>query len=441
VKVSKYTFLFAIKEAYYIYNTLSNALLKINKNGYDILIKSQSQNDEINKNKIDNELYEELIFRRFLTENDRDEFLVYKAMVEGIRNSNDTMHLTVAPTMDCCFSCKYCFEKKSHSYFTNYTMDSIIGYVKKYKHIKSIHLTWFGGEPLMAIDKMQKFYNRFRPKWEKTFTSNIITTAFHITPEVIDILKEIEVSSMQITIDGNKDSHNKIKFIDSCDDVFSKILENIDLITEKASDIRIIIRVNITKENSKDYVGLYKSLCDRYRGKNVSITPAIVLNRGEHDDLNETSLFTKEEYVNFSVNLWNESKIGTAWTNYPDRFISECAIRNKNSLTIDSDGYVYKCWEVIGNKKHAVGRLEKGNIYDVNQIELNRNMFGADPLEDKNCSKCEYLPLCGGGCPIQRIENEFENGKNNVCTTYKNHISDLLSIYLEIKTLMQQYKN
>lgn len=46
-------------------------------------------------------------------------------------------------------------------------------------------------------------------------------------------------------------------------------------------------------------------------------------------------------------------------------------------------------------------------------------MFGADQLEDNSCRECPYLPLCNGGCPIQRIENKFNNGKNVNCIFYK----------------------
>ncbi|MDH6311014.1 hypothetical protein M2448_003968, partial [Dysgonomonas sp. PF1-14] len=29
------------------------------------------------------------------------------------------------------------------------------------------------------------------------------------------------------------------------------------------------------------------------------------------------------------------------WITYPSRFFEECAIRNKNALALDPDGYIY----------------------------------------------------------------------------------------------------
>jgi uncharacterized protein len=120
-------------------------------------------------------------------------------------------------------------------------------------------LSWFGGEPLMAVDKMKEFYDKFGKMWHKEFDSNLATTAWHITPEVIETL--------QITMDGKKETHNKIKFTDDCDDVFSKTIHNIDLLTEQAPDMQINIRVNLSGENIGEYASLYQFFTDRYTGK------------------------------------------------------------------------------------------------------------------------------------------------------------------------------
>lgn len=35
---------------------------------------------------------------------------------------------------------------------------------------------------------------------------------------------------MQITLDGLKDTHNRIKTTHNCDDVFGKVMDNVDLL-------------------------------------------------------------------------------------------------------------------------------------------------------------------------------------------------------------------
>ena len=127
--------------------------------------------------------------------------------------------------------------------------------------------------------------------------------------------------------------------------------------------------------------------------------------------------------------------IDSTYIRYPGKFFQECAVRNNIAISFDAKGNAYKCWEVIGNEKYSIGKVNKeGYLENVDVTNLNRQLFGADPLFDEKCSRCKYLPLCCGGCPIQRIQNEFENGKNICCTYYKNHIKEFMIEHIRRKS-------
>jgi uncharacterized protein len=403
------------------------------------LQKKQKNKSEISEKNIDKELFAELKKWLMLCDNYKDEFLIIKSQLISIRNSDKNIHFTIAPTMDCCFSCFYCFEKGNHrkKYITEEVMDSIIKNIENRKELQSINITWFGGEPLMAIDKMREFHKKFRDVWKGAFTSRIITTAHHITTEVIDILKEIEVTSMQITLDGAEETHNSIKFTKNCNNAFQKVISNIDLLTEKYPELIIDIRVNTTPKNAAEYVDLHNFIQKRYSGKPISMYPGFVKDRNKNKNIYiDSNFLNNNDFALFCTDLWKNHKISTHWLKYETAITYECAIRNKNTFAVDPEGYVYQCWEVIGNKKYAIGKLDKdGNVIITNQTELHRNLYGSDPLANQECIECSYLPMCAGGCPIQRIENEFEGRCNEICTIHKDHIKEWLSIYLELKRL------
>ena len=108
-------------------------------------------------------------------------------------------------------------------------MRGIVKYIGEFSNIETLNLTWFGGEPLMAVPEMEKLYKKLRRKLKGVaFHSNIITTGFHLTEDSIKALQQMKVTNMQITLDGLKDTHNKIKFTKECDDVFTTVLNNID---------------------------------------------------------------------------------------------------------------------------------------------------------------------------------------------------------------------
>lgn len=437
MKLSKYTFLFDVEnKEFYTYNTLSNSLIELDEPSYSYLNEVKKNKTDITTNEIDPELYKVLETKKIITENEQDDFLIYKSTIIAQRSNMSNMHMTVTPTMNCCFSCHYCFEQyKQEGAMSESVMNSIVKYLKSLESKPDISLTWFGGEPLMAIEQMEMLYNKITSDYKKPTESDIITSGFHIDEHAVELFKRIGIARIQVTLDGLKETHNKIKFTAGCDDAFTRVVNNVELVLKNAPEITVIFRVNITKENAGEYPQLYKELAHRYKEyHNWCASPGIIMERGAFAlDLpkEKSILFTPNESAEFSLDLYRKHKIRTVSLQYPSQYFQECGIRNIMSISFDAEGYAYKCWELIGNKNYATGKLDdNGYIEIMNSVSYNRQMFGADPLEDPICSKCSYLPMCHGGCPMQRIENVFEGKKNCTCTFYKCHIADFMKVHL-----------
>lgn len=203
------------------------------------------------------------------------------------------------------------------------------------------------------------------------------------------------------------------------------------------TDIHVVFRVNLTKLNDHEYVFLHKYLMERFKTiKHKGILPAFVMDRGcsicREDD--NSIFFNPDDVAHFVMKLYNKYKIHSSFLHYPSNFFNECAIRNRIAVSFDPEGYAYKCWEVIGNKEYAIGKLDDtGRLSAINEVVLNRQLYGADTIDDSTCSTCRYLPICHGGYPIQRIENMFEGKKNCCCTFWKGHLPELLKIHLKLK--------
>jgi len=436
--VSKYTFLFDYEgNEYYVYNSLSNALIEIDKESYDILIEKKKTKNCIQKLDLDEELHQVLSDNGILTLNDKDDFLRYKSIIMGQRMQQKAMHLTIAPTMDCCFQCHYCFEEyKEKGVMSPDTMDSIIQYVIDVKQPERIDLTWFGGEPLMAVAQIESFYNKIKLKYKGPILSNMITTGFHLSPEIINAIKSVEVREIQITLDGMRETHNKVKHVAGVKDVFQKVIDNILLLMKLAPDIFIVIRVNLTKSNANEYVELCYYLYELFKGRtNFVIAPAFVLDRGVSSQSSTSSeLFNHKERSEYILELTTKHNLDSPFIRYPHRFFNECAIRNDMAISFDAQGYAYKCWELIGNKKFAIGKIDsQGLLAEINLVNFNRQTYGADHLDDQKCIKCDHMPICNGGCPIQRIQNEYEDGKNCLCVPQKGYLIDFLRLHIAFK--------
>ena len=431
--LSQYTVLFNKGNKYYCFSTLTKTIVELNQETYNML---SSSNLDIAHGKLLDDSEKQLLYNAHIVcDNQLDEYLFCKSIILSKRFDDTNMHLTIAPTMDCCFSCYYCFERgKKPIYMSIGTADAIVKLIKNQRNLKQLHITWFGGEPLMAIGIIKYLSKNILSSFNGKYSADIITTAYHIDEEIINTLKESLITEMQITIDGNEDTHNSVKFTSNGTNSYQRIINNVLLLCQEYPSLTIGVRVNLTKHNCNEYVDLYNNFKKLFANKNVSIFPGFVVSR--NNGIKSDCLFSKNEIALFSLDLWESHKIPTPWIMY-QKTQSECAIRKRNSLVVDASGNLYKCWEKIGDLTYKIGNLtQTGDITNINHIQLNRYLYGADILEDSKCRKCAILPICFGGCPLLRIENVYDCKNNNLCSSYKGCISHYLSAYIELKEIL-----
>lgn len=423
MKVSKYTKLLIYNDNYYVYNSLSNFLCKINKELY-FLLNVKEEDIEIN----DEEIIDFLLKNKIITHNDNDDLLLYIASIEGVRRTPNLLNLTITPTMDCNFHCPYCFETKEKGIMDEKTIDNIIDFINNSK-CDNVNITWFGGEPLLATEVIKLFHQKFKTLEKvKIKYQNIITNGYYLTDDNLKLLKECGINFIQLSMDGIFESHNKKRFTKTDKNTFSTILQNIDNFCAKEYGIHLGIRMNIDNENIEDYPRIHKFFKDRYINKNISISPAFIIDTTKGN--NKTTISDENKQFDFKkvlVEQFNNSKYI-----YPSNDINECAIRNLNAWAIDARGDLYKCWEIIGNKDYKVGELTEKGIIITNKIMLNRYLYGSDPFLNQKCLDCFLLPICGGGCPHKRIENDFNNKNFDLCSyneNFEDYIIERIKIY------------
>ena len=430
MKFSRYCFFVSNKRGYFLFSTLFFSILQVDES---VFIKLQEYKDicDIDELAVGKELFSVLLENGFLCNSFEDEYRAFQQNCLNARGDDRDLHLTIIPTMNCCFSCNYCFEKKKQvGVISSDTISSVINYIKQ-KNPDSLHVTWFGGEPLLAIKQIEEFSSKIDCNYHGDYSSDIITTGFHIDKSIVDVLKRCHVSDVQVTIDGGKDNHNRIKYTRQCPDTFSRVIENIDLLTSEIPDIHCIIRVNVTKQNIDDIPPLFSMISQRFMARNVWLSPSLVIQNGVACS---EQLFSSDDYRTLSQMWWSRDKIPTKWIYGADR--TECAIRKPSSIVVIPDGSICRCWEVAGDEEFSVGRLTKDGsiLFSKAGDSFNERLRLFDPFTSETCSTCPYLPICYDGCPIKGIKQSHANGINTpICTSYKDHLDEWLEIYLDYK--------
>lgn len=420
---SRYSYFFKKNEKCYIYSSLSNGLAEVSKSVFAEIENLKNNNLPIPEG----ELNEQLKKLKVWVTSDKDEYYKLKYQNLLLRNDNSRLILTINPTLACNFACPYCFEQ-SHSniYMDESVENKIVNYIKGCQYAKAVSVTWFGGEPLLAFDRIVSLTRKIQ-QLGLAYKAGMITNGYLLTDRVVSLLPSLGIASLQITIDGLAPLHDSRRCLKTGNPTFSKILHNIKVLQDKCPEIAIRVRVNVDKTNHGDFIKLYRFLQGKHF-PNLSVNLAFVKDMSGCNGC--PSFYDAEEQAALAKEYLKEYGLDFSMV-YPMTNRNECAIRNRNALVIGPRGELYKCWNDVGDEKRVVGNID-GQI--TNESLLLRYLVAADPFEDPKCQTCFLIPVCGGGCPYSRIKNEYEGTNINTCLFMKEHIDEFLKAHIEYKS-------
>ena len=190
----------------------------------------------------------------------RQGFLVPESVdeVEAIRyvygiskQSIQTPMLTIAPTMNCNFGCHYCFEEHQRGWMPIRVREASVAFLRflmgeeKPRSPDPLSITWFGGEPLMALpivrDLTARYVAMVEEGWFSGIQATVITNGYSLTPRASNELAALHVDHLQITLDGPERIHDARRFLKKGrQPTFRRIMKNIEGVPEK---LRITCRI------------------------------------------------------------------------------------------------------------------------------------------------------------------------------------------------------
>jgi len=439
MKQSKYNFFYKLDNGnFLIYNALKNGLAVV---GEDVVekIKSVYPDKEV---KIENDLLKELEKGGFLIDDNFNEYAVLTIRRHMQQYYSQGISLTIAPTINCNFACKYCFENPDGAVMSEETQDKIVEFVKE--ELKSgkkyVSVTWYGGEPLLCMDVIENLSNKLIELCRKRrakYYADIITNGSLYTKEIAEKLKKLKVSSVQITLDGYKDTHDKRRpFKDKRKSSFDAIIKNLE---ETAGILPVSLRINVDKENVEQSIQFVNDLKAQPWFKKDKIYPyfGYVRKYTASCRCSDEECLLPGEFWKKSYEL-QEILIDAEMTvpEYPD-ISSGCGATSIHSYVVGPKGELYKCWNHLGEKNQIVGYIDK---------EIDLNSLYADYLyesfeTDDECKNCKYLPICMGGCVDVMIKAKRGEMPSKDCTKWKEYLEKQLKLFYEYKLTHPEEKS
>jgi uncharacterized protein len=401
MKASRFNLFFPHESHYIGYNTYFKEFIILEDTLYQMYDASFRMNDFEDLKEVHPDFHTHLIRNGFLVDEELDEVARVIELSKMIDNDDTKFELHINPTMNCNFKCWYCYETHiKDSKMDAETISSTESFVKQVFDnklgLKEFSLSWFGGEPLLYFYKvmvpiLKSSYDLAQSRGIK-FSSGMTTNGLLIDKNVIDVCKQYDLDFFQITLDGNKEKHDKVRFISEGRGSYDKIVANIFELAKNG--IQVNVRINISLET---LVGI-KDIADDFAGMTEEDRKFI------NFDLHKVWQITQDIDEEINANRWyfrNKGFVVSSGTF--DTVVNSCYGDHRNHATINYNGEVFKCTARDFTTSNSEGVLKGDGFIEWNEkLEKRLN----SKFKNKPCLECPILPMCGGGCTQQAIEHE-----------------------------------
>lgn len=322
----------------------------------------------------------------------------------------------------CNLSCNYCDrdnfsspDEELYDYNSPQTISYDISELQK-QIKKEDYITFYGGEPLLAIPKIKKIMDSISCKGFMLQTNGIFLNK--IEKEYLERFHTILVS-----IDGDAEAteRNRGKGI------HEKIIKNISYIKEKGFKGELIARMTITK-NSSIYNQVRWLLKNGFENIHWQIDGMFY----ENSPYDWYEQYNQE--IKMLLDYWMEElKQGRVHRLYPFLVLAD-SLRKKEKVllrcgagfanyTITTNGKIAPCPIMGSMRKYYCGELN---------IPLKR-MFVKSP-----CAECDILEKCGGRCLyVNLTQYGGKKAYTSLCATVRFLITNMEERLPEIEELLR----
>ncbi len=362
-----------------------------------------------------------VLVRKNLDENKKLENLICQTLAPS------DIRLIISVTEKCNFLCKYCYESHNNIKISDSVKTSIVNYIRHNLHkYTDLNITWFGGEPLLALDdilEMSKEFMNICSFNRRKYTASITTNGYLLDVETFKILLNHRIWAYQITLDGTEQMHNRNRPTVGGQPTFEAIINNLKNIKKlKNRNFHIVIRSNLTHEifsNIDEYVEIISDICGDDDRFSLSVCYASEWSNNIEEGFKDTFINDRDTiFPLYERFLKCEKNISFAFLLNPQD--GACELGRANRFFIRPNGELHKCSVRFENPNNIIGSFED------NQIHLLDNYYSKiiSPGRCKNFNNCFFAPICKGEvCPAVR------GTKREGCPDTKKHLNYILCLF------------
>jgi uncharacterized protein len=223
--------------------------------------------------------------------------------------------------------------------------------------LDSLDLHLFGGEPLMNPDGCLTLLRLAGDCGLRT--AHMTSNGTLLTPALARQLNQLGLGSIQITFDGSRDDHDRIRVRRGGGATFDTILGNLARATE-TTDLRWDLRVNVSHHNRAELGRLAEQVAAQVDPTRCVISFTTVDDVG----VGYANALTRDRELVDSFVRWMTDAIDRGFRIHrptPSRPCQSCMFRDGQfGAVVNADGKLYSCWESAGKPGWEVGNVGEG---------------------------------------------------------------------------------
>jgi len=359
------------------------------------------------------------------------------------------MFFHVILTSDCNLQCKYCFGESLDDFDEEFGEEDIeVDYELPRKLNYDVTLlgrfcrfdaecvlTFYGGEPLLQMDRLREIMDKVSPKHYMMQTNGLLLDK--LEPKYVN-----RFHTLLVSIDGEMTltDHYRGK------GTFRKVVDNLKLIKQSGFDGELIARMTIMEQTDieRQVKWLLNNPEFSFTSIHWQLNAGFWGNDYQRRNFEEWAKTSYVPGVAALADFWVDQmeQRGLILKLYPLLGIAESLLHGeKNCLmrcgggwinyAIQTDGHIIPCPTMWGMKKYYMG-----NIKDANPLRLPK-LF----VDNKPCIECPILSVCGGRCLYTNITKRWtDEAYSKVCFTVAKLIESVEAEIPRIRRLISDGK-
>jgi uncharacterized protein len=421
----------------FLMNTLTDAQLLVSPDVIDLLDRCSGEGAVRVASEDERATVTLLAENGFLVENRDADRQALDRFFSAVKNDTAELSVTLLTTLQCNFACDYCFQGDHGDYnkfadkMTLETAAQVATWIERELdrvHPEKFVLTFFGGEPLLNLPVM---YYLAEELWQRTQTRGvpmsigIITNGLLLTMDVVDRLLPYGLTGIKITLDGDRETHNRMRPLRGGQGTFDRLIENIRNVAGRCS---IAIGGNFDESSADSFSNLLDFLAQQeFADKLVNVNFKPIVRNEQTPRVSTTPMKGLLPLIPVGANgkplngtcmsnVGEGSGAGCDSCDFLDDTMSKlreqtkrhglptpdgvhggpCHVHHTHAHTIGPDGSLYACPGFTGEKAKSTGHID-GRRDPIRESAL-QQFERLHPWDE--CQDCAFIPVCAGGCLV-----------------------------------------